>query len=138
MPAAALVMAPTPPRLPEDDEPVDVLPVLPVLEVMGAVSPPFGLVVDGVTIAPVELTNIGGLSPVEKPANLFAALTGPVKPILLNENIPWAADALGSCRPVPAKITAKIKVILNFGIPKRESFERWGTLNMAPLTGTRG
>lgn len=126
-----------------EDEPDEVLPVLPVpllpvVEVMGAVSAPLGLEVGGVTIAPVELTKIGGLSPVEKPEEVFPALTGPVRPMLLNESAPCAADALGSCRPEPAKITAKINVTLKFGSPKRRSFERWGTLNMAPLTGTRG
>ncbi len=129
--------------MPGEDEPVDVLPgllvpVLPVVEVIGAVSAPFGLEVGGATIAPVELTKIGGFSPVEKPENLFPALTGPVNPMLLNESVPCAADALGICTPVPAKITANINVILNFGIPKRGSFERGDTLNMAPLTGTRG
>lgn len=118
--------------------PVLPVPVLPVDEVIGAVRAPLGLAVAGVTIAPVELTKIGGLRPVVKAELDFPDLTGPVKPILLNESAPGAADALGICKPVPAKITAKINVILNFGISERESFERWGTLRMAPLTGTRG
>lgn len=64
------------------------VPVLPVFEVIGAVSAPFGLEVGGVTIAPDELTKIGGLRPVEKPEVAFPDLTGPVRPMLLNESVP--------------------------------------------------
>ncbi len=91
IPAAALVIASTPPPEPEDVLP-EVVPVLPVpvfpLElVVGKVSGPFVVVAWGVTTAPViELTKIGGFKPVTKPDVAFPDLTGPVSPILLSRN----------------------------------------------------
>lgn len=101
MPAAALVIAPTPPPMPVDvgvpDEASD-LPVLvfPVELVVGRVNGPLVPEAGGVTTVPVvELTKIGGFNPVTKPEVAFADFVGPVRPMLFNKNLPCAADAVG-------------------------------------------